>query len=211
MAMGVRSKGQYRLFLQSGEVIVVTFTSEGPKITFCNLSLSGETVKVPYAWSSEVSVANKERIHVRWTDANFSNQCFELDSGWGFNGAYFRHYFDMAHIFNKAGAMFGGVEKVRMYGQSHGVATLDVKSSGIEENFDQAYHERVQDISMPRNTEYIIENMKQVTNIVDQGNWGLGVKLRFQGSNPENSPLTEPSHICQVLVLHTRTEGALDG
>lgn len=103
-----------------------------------------------------------------------------------------------------------GVERIRMYGQGHGVASLNIKSSGIEEDFEQSYHDTVQDISMPINVTLLTGNMRPVTSIVDQANWGLGVKLRVQGNYGENTALTEPSHICQVFVLHTRTEGATD-
>ena len=97
-----------------------------------------------------------------------------------------------------------------MYGQGHGVASLNIKSSGIETDFNQPYHTSVQDISMPATLELLTGTMRPVTSIIDQKNWGLGIKLRIQGNNGETSALTEPSHICQVFVLHTRTEGATD-
>jgi hypothetical protein len=103
-----------------------------------------------------------------------------------------------------------GIEKIRLYGQGYGVATINVKSSGIEEDFDQAYHGTIQDISMPATPVVLYTRMKPVTSIIDQANWGLGIKLRFVNTTPENDSATEPSHICQVLVLHLRTEGALD-
>ena len=104
-----------------------------------------------------------------------------------------------------------GVEKIRMYGQGHGVASLNIKSSGIEDDFEQDYHDTIQDISMPPTVTLITGQMRPVTSIIDQANWGLGRKLKIQGSNGENTALTEPSHICQVFVLHTRTDGATDG
>lgn len=107
--------------------------------------------------------------------------------------------------------MYMGVEKVRLYGQGHGVASLNIKSSGIEKDFEQDFHKTVQDISMPAKVQLLTGAMRPVTSIVDQANWGLGIKLQIQGNNGENTSLTEPAHICQVLVLHTRTEGATDG
>ena len=210
-AFPVRSKNQYRLVLRTGQVVVVTFTEEGPKITFSNWTTSGNLPRIPYAWSSEVSNDNKEKLHVRWEGTTLAKQCYQLDSGWGFNGLTFNHYFDTAHVFNKQGSEAMGIEKVRLYGQGHGVATLNVKSSGIEHDFNQGYHNAIQDISMPATLELLTGTMHPVTSIIDQANWGLGIKLRIQGSNGENTSLIEPSHICQVFVLHTRTEGATDG
>lgn len=209
-AYPVRSKGQYRLVLASGETVIATFTKDGVRITLMNTGISGQT-RVPYAWSSEVSRDGLERIHVRWDTLGLEATAIEMDTGWGFDGFVFRHYFDTAHLFNTTGAQAMGVEKIRMYGQGYGVATLDIKSSGIEDDFMQEYHTTIQDISMPRNTALLYDRMMPVTSIVDQANWGLGIKLRVNGSVAEGSLLTEPSHICQVLLLHLRTEGAQDG
>lgn len=209
LAYPVRNKNQYRLVLSTGETVILTVTSEGPKITLLNHGLIGET-KVPYSWSSNTDINGQERIHVTWEERNKTSQVIELESGWGFDGRTFRHFFDTAYLFNANGSMYSGIEKVRLFGQGYGVATLDVKSSGIEDDFQQPYHNRIQDISLPRVIENIYDNMKPVTNIVDQANWGLGIKLRFAGTQNEGSEATEPPHICQALVLHVRTNGALD-
>lgn len=209
MAYPVRSKGQYRLVLNTGEIIVVTMTSEGPKLMFSNHGLGTDT-RIPFAWSSAIDATGQERIHVRWDAIGLENLAVELDKGWGFDGQYFNHYFDLAHTFNKQGSEYMGVEKVRMYGQGYGVATLNVKSSGIEDNFDQEYHNAVQDISMPPSPYVFYDRMKPVTSIIDQANWGVGIKLRISNTTAEGSTETEPCHMCQVLVLHLRTEGAGD-
>lgn len=208
-AFPVRGKAQYRLVLATGEVVVATFTQEGPKITVSNWGMTGVT-KLPYAWSSEVSSEGLERIHVSWSQTDLRNRVIELDTGWGFDGRVMKHYFDVCHMFNPDGTMAMGVERCRLYGQGYGVATLDIKSSGIEDDFFQDYHDAIQDISMPATADILYDRMLPVTSIIDQQNWGLGIKLRIQGSNEENSTLTEPSHICQVIVLHLRTEGAQD-
>lgn len=210
LAYPVRAKNQYRLVLSSGEVVALAITADGPKITILNYGLIGET-KIPYAWSSNTDSQGKERIHVTWDARTKGSQVYELESGWGFNGQTFRHYFDTTYLFNNNGSMFSGIEKVRLFGQGYGVATLNVRSSGIEQDFEQAYHERIQDLSIPRFLISLKNRMQPVTNIVDQSNWGLGIKLRFEGTTAEGTTLTEPTHICQALVLHVRTEGALDG
>lgn len=208
-AYPVRYKNQYRLVLASGEIVVVTMTSNGPKISWANHGLSGET-NIPYAWSSEISVTGKERTHVVWTRQPRSKQCVELESGWGFNGRTFKHFFDLTHWFNNNGSQMGGIEKVRLYGQGYGVATLNVKSSGVERDFKQPYHSTIQDISMPSSIETLYSALQPVTSIIDQRNWGLGIKLQITGTTAENTSLTEPPHICQAAVLHLRTEGAID-
>jgi hypothetical protein len=209
MAYVVRSKSQYRLVLNTGEVVTVTVTRDGYQVTFQNYGLTGD-VRIPFAWTSEIDLNGHEQVFVRWDDDTVNTQVYQLENGWGYDGRTFNHRFDVAHVFNNAGGNFMGIEKIRLYGQGYGVATINVKSSGIEEDFDQAYHGTIQDISMPATPVVLYTRMKPVTSIIDQANWGLGIKLRFVNTTPENDSATEPSHICQVLVLHLRTEGALD-
>lgn len=209
MAYVIRSKSQYRLVLSTGEVVMVTFTGEGPKCTFQNYGLIGQ-LRIPFAWTSEIDDKGHEQSFVRWDVAELNQRTFQMENGWGFDGVTFRHYFVTSHVFNENGTMFAGIEKIRLYGQGYGFATLHVHSSSIEEDFDMTYENTEQDISIPRNPVILYNEMQPVTNIVDHANWGLGIKLRFEGTNPENSPDIEPSHICQVLVQHMRTEGALD-
>lgn len=210
MAYPVRSKNQYRLVLTTGEVVILTLTSEGPRLTRANYAMTGQ-VLVPYAWSSATDTNGQERIHVAWTQLTRTSEVVEMEHGWGFNGQVFRHYFDTAHVFSNNGASFSKIEKVRLFGQGYGVATLGINSSGIEEDFDQPYHTRSQDISIPKFLESLQDTMRPVTSVANIANYGLGIKLRFEGTMLEGSNLTEPAHICQALVLHMKTEGARDG
>lgn len=209
MAYPVRSKSQYRLVLNTGDVVVATLTADGAKLTFMNHGLTNQ-VRIPFAWSSTIDEDGQERLHVRWDAANYEDIAIALDKGWGFDGYYFNHRFDLAHFFNKHGSEYMGVEKARLYGQGYGVATLNIKSSGIETDFDQDYHDALQDISMPPTPYKIYDRMKPVTSIVDQANWGIGIKLRIGNTTSEGSTVTEPPHMCQVLVLHMRMTGAGD-
>jgi hypothetical protein len=102
------------------------------------------------------------------------------------------------------------VVKVRLHGVGYGLATLDVAPSSIERDFDQPFQTTVQDLSLPDNQEFFYDRMKPVTNIVEVASWGLGIKLRIKTTPAENGLLTEPSHICQVLINYMDTEGALD-
>lgn len=208
-AIPVRAKQQYRLFLKTGDVVSCTLTEEGPRIMLSRYGLGGD-ILYPYAWTSDTDDDGQEMIHVRWDATGRETETYTLDRGWGFNGQYFNHYFDMAHVFNKSGSQFMGVERARLYGQGYGIATLNIKSAGIEGDFDQDFHEAIQDISMPATPYVFYDRMQPVMSIVDQANWGVGVKLRIQNTTEEGSAVTEPSHICQVFVLHNRTEGAGD-
>lgn len=136
---------------------------------------------------------------------------YELDAGWGFDGATFDHYFETAHIFSDNSASNIGVEKVRMYGKSYGLASLDLAAAGIETDFSQEYHSELKDLSLPPYAPAKWNPlMKDATVVVDHANWGLGIKMRVKGTQQKNLTSTEPSHVCQVLVLHVRAQGAQD-
>lgn len=210
LAYPVRSKQQYRLVLLTGEVVIATFTQRGPLLTFMDHGLTGQA-RLPYCWSSAIGSDGQERIHASWTTPTLRDLAVSIDRGWGFDGQYFNHHFDTAHLFSHHGSNFMGIEQIRMHGQGYGVATLNVKSSGIETNFDQEYHETIQDISMPPTPYALYDRMKPVMGIIDQANWGLGIKLRIKNTTEEGSANIEPSHICQVFVLKLRTEGLKDG
>lgn len=209
LAYVARSKNQYRLVLKTGEHVVFTLMGEEPAITFSDYSFLNSK-RVPLAVSSEVSVDGQEHIHVVWDNEDIAAEVHELDTGWGFNGSYFQHYFDVAHLFLTNSASNFGIEKARLYGRGYGVASLDIKTSSVEDGFRQDYYEAIQNISMPRKPDLLYTRSQPVTGIIDTASWGLGTKIRIQGSNAVNSTQTEPPHVCQVLVLHVRSEGATD-
>lgn len=220
MAMICRAKNQYRVFFTTGEVYVVTLTTEGPKVMKSNYKY------IPFAWTSELADTMKEHMFVAWDYVAAQNnvqvngealpipnskRVYELDRGWGFNGVMMEAWFDLAFMFPTKGVQTTSVEKARMFGMSHGYNKLDLKSAGMEKDFEQTYHTAVQDISMPSTTGAYYSTMRPVTAIVDQANWGLGIKLRINNTTAPGSADTEPPVICQVLNLHVRTEGAIDG
>lgn len=227
-AIPCREKMQYRLFLNSGEVVSICFSEEGPKVTFSNYAIQdtpdATTIRVPFAWSSEVADNGKEIMHVVW-DKRLSeqgydgtvgsipmgNQSYRLDYGWGYDGRMMKHFFALAHTFVNNGNINGTVGQVRLYGQGYGVQTLDIKSSSIETDFDMEWQEFNQDISLPPKQKYFYDRMQDVTSIIDHANWGIGTKFRIGGTIPEGSPLTEPAYRAQVIVLNLNTEGAADG
>lgn len=227
-AFPCREKMQYRLFLNSGEVVTICYTSEGPKATFSDYAIQdvpdANTIRVPFAWSSEVSDSGKEVIHVVW-DRGLSeqgydgsvgsipldNQVYRLDYGWGFDGRMMRHYFDLAHSFIDNGTVNGTFTQLRLYAQGYGVQTLNIKSSSIETDFDMEFQKTDQDISLPPKQKYFYDKMQNVTSIIDHGNWGLGTKFRIGGTIEEGSPVTEPSYSAQILAMYLDSTGAIDG
>lgn len=224
MALPVRSKNQYRLWLGIGKVICATFAADGPRLTYINYGQTGDN-RVPLAWTSELSDFGQEMIFVVWDKVRAErylsatgeasttpeeDRIYQLDRGWGFDGSTFEFYFDTAHVFPSQGNMATGIEKVRLYGLSHGIATLNVKTSGIEDTFDQDYHETVQDLSLPADPDQYYPNMFPMTSIIDQANWGLGIKIRICNTTAAGLTTVEPPHICQVMNLFVRTQGALD-
>lgn len=225
-AFPVREKMQYRLFLTSGEVVSVCFTSEGPKTmlsNYANKSTDVSNIRVPLAWSSQVADSGKEMIHVVWDylaslgsdgtadEPSNPRRIHRLDYGWGFDGKHMRHYFDLAHTFFANGAVNTTIGQLRFYGKSYGVATMNLKSSSIEDDFDMSFNSYQQDMSLPAKQEYFYDNMSNVTNINDHANWGIGTKFRMDSTIPENSVLTEPPHMVQLMVMYINTTGASDG
>lgn len=209
LAYAVRTKNQYRLVLSNGDFVIVTIIGGETRLMIGNHSLTGQ-LRIPYTISSEVARGGRERIHTRWDAIGLEKLAIEIDAGWGFDGLAFIHYFETNHLFSDQSANNITINRVRMYGQGFGLASLNLKTSGIEWDFDQAYHNRIQDISMPRKLERFYNAMQNVTSIIDTANWGLGIKMKIQNSIGEGSASTEPSHISQVLVLQVNTEGAQD-
>lgn len=209
MAYVCRSKNQYRLFLQTGEMVTFTMNPNDVTCTFQNYALSGQQ-RVPFCIYSEVGSDQQEHIHVVWDDANLTRDVYELESGWGFNGQEFMHYFDLAPVFDTQSTQNYTISRVRLYGTGYGTASLSLRTSSVEDGFSQDFQNTEQDISMPRNPELLYVRAKPVTAIVDTASWGLGVKLRIQGSLPEGSPSTEPPHSCQVLIIHEEDPGVED-
>lgn len=209
VAYVVRAKNQYRLFLQTGEMVTFTMNPDNVTCTFQNYALSGQ-IRVPFCLCSEVGSDQQEHVHIVWDDVNLTRDVYELESGWGFNGQEFVHYFDISPIFDTQSASNYTISRVRLYGTGYGTASLSIKVSSVEDGFGQDFQQTEQDISMPRNPELLYIRAKPVTGIVDTASWGLATKLRIQGSLPEGSPSTEPPHSCQVLMIHEEDSGVED-
>lgn len=227
-AFPCREKMQYRLFLNSGEVVSICLSSEGPKIMFGDYAIqdvaNATSIRVPFAWSSEVSDSGKEMMHVVWdrqlSEQGFDgsvgsipkdNQTYRLDYGWGYDGRMMEHFFVLAHSFIDNGNINSTIRSLRLYAQGYGVQTLNIKSSSIETDFDMAFQDFPQDISLPPKQKHFYDRMQDVTSIIDHANWGIGTKFKIGGTIPEGSAITEPSYSAQIVVMQMDTQGAIDG
>jgi hypothetical protein len=222
-AYAVRGKNQYRLVLRDGTHVFVTYNDKKFKAMKVNYGTVANDLRVPIAWSSTMSSQRKERVHVVWDYSIAAmgvrgivgtlpdpTRVYEMDVGWGFDGYTFTHFFDVAHTFIDNGVNHIGIEGFRLYGKSYGLASLTVKTSGIEKNFDQPYENTNQDLSLPQTPVLLRDQMDNFTTYVDSGNWGLGIKVRIQGAKAPGLLTAEPSHVCQVILMQVRTEGAQD-
>lgn len=216
-ALPVRNKNQYRLYLNTGDVVSVIFSSQGTQVMRSDYTTNDRTLNVPFAWGSSVSDTGDEHIEIVW-DVGLAarnrapgdglpnpKRCYRMDWGWGFDGEKFNHYFDVSWAFPSEGDTYVTPEHIRLYGMNYGIAQLNLKTSGIEDDFDQAYYDRIQDISMPRNPVLLRDELYPVTGIIDSGGWGLGIKFRVQGYDVtvDNLTQTEPTHLVQVAKLLT--------
>lgn len=224
-AVGIRSKNQYRLIMKSGKVYSFCMTDEQPQICVSNYS-NDATPRVPLAWSCEVQDNGRERIHVVWdsyygkyspSESNGTynpinpRRVYELDTGWGFDGETFDHYFELAPLYTDSAANWIGIGSVRVFGKSHGMASMNVRARGIETAFEQPLTSMAEDISLPgRMPAHYHREKYDVTNITTHANWGLGVSLRFQTPYDKGTANTEPSAIVQVIVIQPRVEGIQD-
>lgn len=210
-AMPVRAKNQYRLFFKDGLVLSLTMMGENSPVMTSKYAYN-KAALIPRASSSEIDHVGRERLFVAGykLPSSGSWRVFELDSGWGFDGEWFPHHLELTPIFPSNGTNMGSVDQIRMHGQSKGLATLNVRVEGVEESYMDPFTYNTQDLSMPINPERYKPTLYPSMSIVDHASWGLGLKILIQGTEPANLTEIEPSHICQVLLLHITADGARD-
>jgi hypothetical protein len=211
-AIPVRSKNQYRVFFNDGEILTMTFLSGGEVdvgFTQQNYGL------VPLAWTSEVDFEGTERIFVSHynPESTFtSSYVYGLEQGDSFDGAYIPHSFETNWFFGDSPFQYSTLHAIRMYGLSRGKAGINVQVVGAQNDFDFSgaeYSTTATAINLPRTAGNIYENYKPVTNRTDISGRGLAVKLKFSGSNTDLA-VAEPSHVCQVLLTYATPTGAFD-
>lgn len=218
-AIPVRSKNQYRVFFNDGEVMTMTFLS-GAEVdvgfTTQKYHLNQTTNGiVPIAWTSEVDYEGNERIYVsHYNDESpvKSSYVYSLEQGDSFDGNYIPHYFETNWFFGQTPIQYSTLHALRMYGLSRGHAGVAVQVVGAQNDFDfsgASYTTSSSDISLPRTSGAIYEDYRPATNRTDINGRGLAIKLKFSGSNT-NLAVVEPSHVCQVLITYATPTGAFD-
>lgn len=217
-AFPVRAKNQYRAFLGDGSVLVMSVTPAGAQPMLSNYASPEGGMRVPIAYASSVNDASSEHILVVWNqwkkkyvvgnpiDPPAGNIIYRLDHGWGFDGEHFEHYIDNTYVFNQD-PQFLSIDRAIVYGLGYGMASMCLRASGVEDDFDQEYSSFVQDISMPRNGQILSSELKRVMGEIDHANWGRAIKLRFQNVVEAGSPAVEPPHILQSMRLFIQTAG----
>ena len=156
-AFAVRSKNQYRLYFNDGDVITGTKTDEGFKWTTQHLTNASGVNVVPLAWCSQVAANSREMLFVSnlnfhitqiWgpIDPNDGARLVEtvpndfwvykIDEGWGFDGIKMPHVFETSYMFGDEMSVYHNVSKIRAHGLTKGRASIVVRSAGIDRDYD---------------------------------------------------------------------------
>ncbi len=209
-AMPVRTKNQYRLYFRDGNILTMTMQDGTPKFTMQEFNLS-DAALVPFAWSSETDASGQEFMHFSYYDpktSNYSTYVYQWDEGWGMAGDPIEHHFETNWFFGDSPDQFVGIAKMRLYGTTHGTASLKVQASGMQNQLVSEYHDKIETINLPSTDEMFTEDaVPRASKPASLANRGLAVQLKISNTD---LTATEPSHTCQVLVLGTRLGGAFD-
>lgn len=224
-AVPIRTKNQYRLFFNDGEILTMTFMygeqDSSVGFTFQRYYLEQEDITdelnrlVPIATTSEMDRYGVERTyaaHYNEDSAVQTNHVFALDSGNSFDGNYIPHYFVTNWYFADNPFQFQTLQGVRLYGLSKGMAGLNIQSAGVQNDIyfgGTSLSTTTTPINLPRTTAGIGYEFRDSTTRASIAARGLATQLKFSGSNT-NLSLIEPSHVAQVLVTYSAPDGAFD-
>jgi hypothetical protein len=225
-AIPIRSKNQYRVFFNDGRILTMTFTVDAEKpvaFTFQKYYYNQATINdtdnrnllTPFAWTSEIDSAGIERVYVNAKspyDYYDTNHVFGLEQGNSFDGKYIPHMFETNWFFGDAPIIYTGIQKLRLHGLSRGFTKMNVYAAGMMEDYsfgENVFSTTAESLNLPRTAGNIYNDLLPSTNICNLANRGLGVQLRFKGSN-EDLTKPEPGHICQVMVVYSRPGGGPD-
>jgi hypothetical protein len=222
-AIPVRDKNQYRVFFNDGTILTATLRVDAPDPSFTwqryyiDQSSVNDTLNrmIPFAWTSEVDLDGKERVfaaHYNQDSPVQSNQVFALECGNGFDGNYIPHYFTTNWYNKEPPIAYSTLQGIRLHGQSFGLAKLKVQSSGAQNDFffnGVEFSETLTPINLPRTSPGILSTLHTTTNRADIAARGLGIQLKFSGSNTTLTEL-EPYHVAQVTLMYFTPAGASD-
>lgn len=225
-ALPIRTKNQYRLFFNDGEILTTTFVvngdgGNGVAFTFQRYYLEQPTITdtdyklIPICSTSQVDNVGVERVFVAHYNEESpvqSNHVFALESGDSFDGKYIPHMFETNWYFGNSPTMYRGLQKIRMHGLSKGKALIDVYSAGIDNDYGfgtNIFQSTPEPLNLPRTAVNDYNELLPATNIANLANRGLGIQLRFKGRNTDLTQ-PEPGHILQVMVIYSRPSGGPD-
>jgi len=134
-----------------------------------------------------------------------NNYVYELDKGWTFDGNYIPHFVELNWYFGDNPVDYRGVQNLRIHGLTKGRCFLEVASNGMQTDYIEDYSE-AQHINLPKNPTLISADYVPITNYAEPLNRGISVQYKFQGTNKDITR-PEPSHVIQVLIVQSTTDG----
>ena len=205
-ALPVRNKNQYRLYCVDGTIFTMTFregkmveaTTQRYFVGRFNEADSRGKFAVPLALSSVLDEDGQETLlfsHFSPNSRAQSNFLYRLDSGWGFDGTSVPAFFDLNWYFAEQPFMNKIMRKVRIDGESRGVATLAVRTAA---DYLPQYGRSVEG-NLPRVAEFVADTDKPYSRMVNVEERGLNIAVKVEHSPEFGSP--EPPHTLQTLFI----------
>lgn len=134
-----------------------------------------------------------------------ANLVYELEKGWSFDGYYIPHYMELNWYFGEDPVTYRTIQKIRVHGLSKGRAYLQVRTNGMETDYEADYSSP-QYLDLPKAATFISPEFSPVTNYADSANHGISIQMKFEGRNTDIT-LPEPPHVLQVLVVQSSPPG----
>lgn len=230
-AMPIRNRNQYKLWFNDGHCLTMTISGQDqtPQFTIqqfsilYNLNTGSLATLVPLAHSSGIDAFGADRNHISYYDPkagriNRPFPVFEFNRGWGFDeaGPILAYFTTTQNFYDNPFQIFK-LAKLRVHGQSQGVATCFVAASAdyLSNDFkygalrgETASNATPQDISLPRSgisnsPGTITIDSQSFTNIADLAKSGRCFAFQFStlSSSVSDLQIVEPPFILQHMML----------
>lgn len=134
-----------------------------------------------------------------------ANLVYELEKGWSFDGYNIPYFLELNWFFGDNPVTYHTIQKIRVHGLSKGRAELQVRTNGMQTDYESDYSSP-QYLNLPKAATFISSEFEPVTSYVDSANRGLSIQMKFEGRNTDIT-LPEPSHVLQVLVVQSSPDG----
>lgn len=119
-----------------------------------------------------------------------ADQVFELDVGWGFQGRAIEYHFETNAVTSATPFSYSRITKARLHGQSKGLTSLKIQTSGTNDGFVQDYNTtQDQYLSLPKTPAIYDDDYTATTDIKDLSDRGLSFTLKISG---RDYSVTEP-------------------